>query len=304
MTHRSLLGLGLTVAMLTSTQSDLASVFDYDSKEPLQIQEHAVERVGDVSVADMSYASPRGGRVPAYLVVPPGKGPFAAVVFMHMGGSDRSEFLSEALILAPLGVVSIMIDAPYLRPEPPLALREDHRGRAERDRDIYISLVVDLRRALDLLLARPDVDGSRIGYVGHSLGAAWGGVLAGIDPRIKSFVFLAGAADPGYVSGDDPYSKLMQSVLGTDPEQLERYESMVSTISARNFVGAARPGSILFQLAHFDLKVSKERAEGYPRVAGPSHELRWYFTGHEFHDERATKDRREWLAKKLELRLK
>jgi len=252
----------------------------------------------------MSYASPKGGRVPAYLVVPPGKDPFPAVVFAHMGGSDRTEFLSEALTLARLGFVSIMIDAPYLRPDPPQALSDDHRGRAESDRDIYVCLVVDLRRAIDLLLARPDVDGSRIGYVGHSLGAAWGGVLAGIDRRIKAFVFMAGASDPGKVSGDDPYSKLMQSVLGTDPTTLEHYESMVSTIAAHHFIGKAPPGSILFQLAHFDLKVGKERAEEYPRLAGPSHEVRWYFTGHDFHDEQATKDRREWLAKKLEFQLR
>lgn len=290
-----------TLILLSTSQSDLAAVFDYEAKAPLRIEEHLVETVGDVRVIDLSYASPKGGRVPAYLVVPPGEGPFAAVVYAHMGGSDRSEFLSEAVDLAPSGVVSLMIDAPYLRPDPPPALKDDRRGRAESDRDIYVTLVVDLRRAIDLLLARPDVDGSRIGYVGHSLGAAWGGVLAGVDRRIKTFVFMAGASDPGKVSGDDPYSKLMQSVLGSDPTALQHYESMVSTIAAHHFVRDAPPGSILFQLAHFDLKVSKERAEEYPRVAGPSHEVRWYFTGHEFHDAQATKDRRDWLAKKLEL---
>lgn len=291
----------LTLAFLTPVQSDTASVFKYDPHAPLQIQEHTIDAVGDIRVTDLSYASPKGGRVPAYLVVPPGKGPFAAVVFAHMGGSDRTEFLSEALDLAKLGVVSILIDAPYLRPDPPPELKDDHRGRAESDRDIYVTLVVDLRRAVDLLLARPDVDPSRVGFVGHSLGATWGGVLAGIDRRIKVFVFMAGASDPGKVSGDDSYSRLMQSVLGTDPVALQHYEEMVSTIAAYHFVGNARPGSILFQFAHFDHKVSKARAEEYPRIAGSSHEVRWYFTGHEFHDEQATKDRLEWLAKRLEL---
>jgi dienelactone hydrolase len=295
-----MLWFGFTLMVLASTQSELTAVFDYDSKSPLQIEEHVVEAVGDVRVIDLSYASPKGGRVPAYLVVPPGEGPFAAVVYAHMGGSDRTEFLSEAVDLAPGGVVSLMIDAPYLRPDPPPALKNGNRGRAESDRDIYVTLVVDLRRAVDLLLARPDVDGARIGYVGHSLGAAWGGVLAGIDRRIKTFVFMAGASDPGKVSGDDPYSKRMQSVLGADPAALRHYESMVSTIAAHHFVGKAPPGSILFQLARFDVKVSKELAEEYPRVAGGSHEVRWYFTGHEFHDVRAVQDRGEWLAKKLE----
>jgi dienelactone hydrolase len=291
---------GFVLLALSSAQSDLTAIFDYDPKAPLRAQEGAIEAVGDVRVIDLSYASPKGGRVPAYLVVPSGNGPFPAVVYAHMGGSDRTEFLSEAVDLARSGVVSVMIDAPYLRPDPPPALKDDRRTRAETDRDIYVTLVVDLRRAIDFLVSRPDVDGTRIGYVGHSLGAAWGGVLAGIDRRIKTFVFMAGTSDPGKVSGDDPYSKLMQSALGADPAALRHYESMVSKIAAHHFVGDAPPGSILFQFARFDLKVSKERAEEYLRVAGPSHEVRWYFTGHEFHDVRATQDRREWLAKKLE----
>jgi hypothetical protein len=52
--------------------------FDYDQKGPLDMQEAGVEKRGDGDVHDISYASPKGGRVPAYLVVPMGKGPFAA----------------------------------------------------------------------------------------------------------------------------------------------------------------------------------------------------------------------------------
>ena len=298
-------GLSFALAVFALSQSETReSVFDYDSLTPLQIQEHVVENVDGVRVVDISYASPYGGRVPAYLVVPPGKGQFAAVIFMHEGGADRTEFLSEAVTLAHQGVVSIMIDAPYRRPEPPPAPEDDNRGRAESDRDLYVNLVVDLRRAIDVLLTRPDVDSSRIGYVGHSLGAAWGGVLAGFERRIKAFVFMAGTPNPGRVSGDDPYSKLMQTVLGTDPNQLEHYDTVVGAIAAHHFVGNAPPGSIFFQAARFDRSVSKERADEYPAVAGPSHEVRWYPTGHRFLDEEAIKDRREWLANKLEFQSK
>jgi hypothetical protein len=47
-------------------------------------------------------------------------------------------------------------------------------NRAEVERDNHIQMVVDLRRAVDVLVARKDVDPKRIGYVGHSLGATWG----------------------------------------------------------------------------------------------------------------------------------
>jgi len=56
---------------------------DYDRNAPLDIKEAGVEQRGDVAVHDISYASPKGGRVPAYLVVPSGKGQFAAVIWGH-----------------------------------------------------------------------------------------------------------------------------------------------------------------------------------------------------------------------------
>src|SRR5215470_15064259 len=64
------------------SQSD-QHVFEYDRKAPLDIQESGVTKRGGVAVRDISYASPKGGRVPAYLVTPPGNGPFAAVIWGH-----------------------------------------------------------------------------------------------------------------------------------------------------------------------------------------------------------------------------
>jgi hypothetical protein len=103
--------LTLTVASLltplTLAQApDLLAHFDYDRKASLGVEEAGVEHRGTVSIHDISYVSPNGGRVPAYLVVPSGNGPFAAVVWGHwyMSGSEfrnRQEFLAEALALAP-----------------------------------------------------------------------------------------------------------------------------------------------------------------------------------------------------------
>ena len=73
--------------------------------------------------------------------------------------------------MAKRGAVCIMIDAPYWRPEVPSPVQT----WAEAERDGYIQMVVDLRRAVDVLVARKDVDPKHIGYVCHSLGATWVG---------------------------------------------------------------------------------------------------------------------------------
>jgi cephalosporin-C deacetylase-like acetyl esterase len=46
--------------------------------------------------------------------------------------------------------------------------------------DMEIQAVVDLRRGIDLLLARSDVDPKRLAYVGHSYGAQWGSILSAL----------------------------------------------------------------------------------------------------------------------------
>jgi len=58
-----------------------------------------------------------------------------------------------------------------------------------------VQTVIDLRRAVDVVLSRPGVDPKRIGFVGHSFGATWGGVLAGVEKRIKAYVLMAGLPD-------------------------------------------------------------------------------------------------------------
>ena len=107
---------------------------------------------------------------------------------------------------ARTGAVVVAIDAPWSR-------RGELPDFTERDRADQIQLMVDLRRAVDLLRDRDDVDDRRIAYFGVSYGGAMGGLLAGIEDRIAAFVLDVG--DGGLVShftgaddADGPLSQL------------------------------------------------------------------------------------------------
>jgi len=181
------------VLPLFAQDTDVLRHFDYDQKASLDLREVGVEHRGNVAVHDISYASPKGGRVPAYLVVPSGTGPFAAVIWGHWywGNSamrNRKEFLDEAVALAPTGVVSLLTDGPVARP----GHVEDPNPLNQQEATDLIQQIVDMRRGADLLLARPDVDAKRLAYVGHSYNASVGGFLSGIDKRFVAFVLMAG----------------------------------------------------------------------------------------------------------------
>jgi dienelactone hydrolase len=288
--------LSVLAFLLGQSPGDPARVFDYDREGPVDFRVSSEEKVDGVNVQDVSYLSARKGRVPGYLIHPGGDGPFAGIVYMHWGQGDRTEFLSEAVLLAKSGVVSLTIDAPYHRPD---IESYSFVAEPEKERDGYIQLAADLRRASGLRAARKDVDPKRIGYVGHSLGATWGGALAGVEPRFAGYVLMGGLPRLTDILGDDSYAKLLQQAFKR--EQLELYIEVLSPINPELFVGRASPASILFQFARRDRFISDASARDYLKAAGDSHAVKWYFTSHEFNDPESPRDRMEFLAKKLGL---
>ena len=54
----------------------------------------------------------------------------------------------------------------------------------------------DIRAGLAYLRTRPDIDGARLGLVGHSEGAVTAPMVAAVEPDLKGIVLLAGVARP------------------------------------------------------------------------------------------------------------
>lgn len=289
----------LIVPMLAATTSaqQKSIPFSYDDKLSLDVRETEVEKLPGVSIHNISYASPKGGRVPAYLVVPEGKGPFAAIEFVHWGQGNRTEFLSEALFYAKGGAISLLIDAPYNRLE--WVSGPSFIENPQKEFDLYVQLVIDARRGLDLLLSRQDVDGKRVAYVGHSLGATWGGALAGIDKRVRAFVLMGGLPSITDFSGDDSFSQEVRRRY--KPEQIEKYAQLIGPINPENFVGQAAPAHLFFQFARWDRYISRAAAERYEKAASQPKLSSLYNTSHEFNDLQSWCDRVEWLRKEIQL---
>jgi len=286
----------------TSPPADVMKLLDYDKSKPLEIQEEkSYERAGGVKVIELTYASPVQGRVPALLVVPPGRGPFAGIVFGHWGGGVKTEFLPEAELYAQAGAVSILIDYPWVRPAP-WYRSVQNMERPEEDLATYAQAVVDLRRAFDLLLARPDLDPKRTAYVGHSYGAQWGAILSAVDRRMKATVLVGGT--PGlaaiWMENDNP--ALQQFKQGIGQQKLERYIEVNSPLDAIHFVGRAAPIPLLFQFARFEQFFKEPAMRRYFEAASQPKEIRWYDTGHDLNDVQCLLDRGAFLEKQIGLR--
>jgi dienelactone hydrolase len=151
--------------------------YDYDASAPLAFRDRGVVNHDyPVKIHDVSYAG-AGHRVPAYLLLPPTRrGRHAAVIYLHGSGGTRLDLVTFAAALSLRGAVTMSLDVPQTDADRPM--------------------VVDVRRALDLLDARADVDPQRIGIVGYSLGGQLAALVAGVDPRPKAVGIIAGRGTP------------------------------------------------------------------------------------------------------------
>ncbi|HZE25917.1 MAG TPA: hypothetical protein VE083_00955 [Terriglobales bacterium] len=289
----------LTGRPLFAQDPDTLKRFDYDRSAPLDIKSVSVEKRGDASVQDISFASPKGGRVPAFLVVPEGKGPFAAILWGHWYWSNspmrnRKEFLDEAAVLARSGVVSLLTDGPVARP----GHVENNAPLNEDQITDLIQAIVDMRRGADLLLARSDVDPTRLAYVGHSYNASVGGFLSGIDKRFKAFVLMAGGLSD---ASDLRTEELKRYRLKTGPEKFDAFMAKYSWSDPGEFVSHAAPATVLLQYAAQEKFLTPERARQYAAIVSEPKQLKLYDAPHAL-NAGARKDRVAFLCEQLKLK--
>ena len=294
---RSLLGVLLVIALPWYAQNaESVKRLDYDHNAPLDVKEVSVDKWGKVSVHDISYASPKGGRVPAYLVLPEGKGPFAAVLWGHWYWSNssmrnRSEFLEEAIVLAHSGVVSLLPDGPIARP----GHVENKAPLNDAETPELIQAIVDMRRGADLLLKRTDVDPARLAFVGHSYNAGVGGILSGVDKRFKAFVLMAGGlSDALDLKSED----LQKYRLKVGPEKFDSFMAKNGWLDPGLFVAHAAPATVFLQYGAQEKFLNPDRARAYAALVSEPKKLKIYDAPHALNAE-ATRDRIAFLCDQL-----
>ena len=254
----------------------------------------SVKRLEGFELRDISYPSPHGGTVTAFLLVPDGKGPVPAVVYGHWGNGTRASFLPEAALVARAGVVVFIADAPFAR-----ALDSFKPLNGGEARETYIQAAVDTRVGLDLLEREPFVDRTRIGYAGLSFGAQIGSILAGVEPRIKAFVLMGGLPSLARTLKLGTRPDLVRFREGMqDKAGFERFLTALSEIDSERFVGGTH-APILFQFGTYDAAIPEDDAREFACVTSDPKEVRWYASGHEFNDVESLNDRLAWLGQKL-----
>lgn len=234
--------------------------------------------------------TPFGYRRVAELFCPEGDEPLAAILYVHWYepesiSSHRTQFDEEAKELARAGAVCLSIETLW-------SDRDFFLKRTQED-DMQNSMeeVVNIRRAVDLLLSQPNVDPKRFAYVGHDFGGMYGILAGSLDQRPTHYVIMA--STPRF---PDWYLYLPK----LEGELRETFIRQMAEIDPITHVPNLSPASVFFQFGTDDFHVPKERAEEFSAAAKEPREMNWYEAQHGL-NEAATQDRKTWLKQSLGL---
>jgi dienelactone hydrolase len=235
--------------------------------------------------------TPFGYRRVAEMYRPEADGSYPAILYVHWYESEsitshRSQFEEEARELAQSGAVCISIETLW-------SDRDFFLKRTQtEDPQNSVEEVVNIRRAMDLLVSQPNVDAKRFAYVGHDFGGMYGVLAGSLDGRPTQYVVMA--ATPRF---PDWYLYLPK----LEGEAREAFIRQMAEIDPIVHVPNLAPAEVFFQFAADDFHVPKERAEEFFAAARDPKEMKWYEAGHGLNEE-ATRDRKIWLKEKLGLK--
>jgi len=189
--------------------------------------------------------------------------------------SNRSEFLEEAILLARAGAVTLLPDAPSARP----GFKEDSDPFSPQDAAVLAHQVADVRRGVDLLAARPDVHTNRIAYVGHSFGAAVGGVLRGVEPHIQALVLMAGVSSMrALLMSDEPRMVEFRTKYGE--QRVKQYLDDFDWADAVQYVTQPGKARVLVQVATHDEFGRETNFRRQAELVAEPRTIQWYDATH------------------------
>ena len=282
-----------TVPTLTDAPAPASalSAFGYDRAAAYDPAFSPIGTAPGVQIHALSFLSPRGtDRATGRLFVPEGEGPFAGILLMHGMPGSAEGMTNYAVLLARHGAVVVALDAPFAR-------RGGEEVRfTEADSVEQVQLMTDLQRAVDLLVARPDVDPSRLGYMGISYGGAMGALFVGIEPRLKTGILVV--ADGGLVSHFAGPADGGSPLTGLACAQRRRWLESMIPIEPIKYVGFASPTPLLLQSGRQDNLVPPRDAERLHAAARDPKTVQWYEAGHSL-GVTAVRARSVWLQEHL-----
>ena len=286
-------------------------LYQYDKGQPLTPKVVETKTFPDCRMTRFSYLSSHAQRIPALLFVPKTattKHRVPCLILLHGLGTNKEIMAGLARYAATLGYASLAIDE-YGQGERASKTASKTLSAADLQQQLLTGVpqtVVDVRRGLDYLGRRPEIDAKRLGLIGVSLGAIMGTVVSGVDTRVKATVLVSGGGDWAvilkYLAGHKPKVGGRQ-ITGTENVDWTFISAFLAPEDPLTFAPFIAPRAVLMVNGTQDATIIPQAADELYRAAtsmpGARVERRLLNAGHVPAPELVYPVVRQWLAKNL-----
>lgn len=282
--------------------------FRYDHDLPLNASLSPLDTTPTGVRYSLTYESVHDQRVTAILAMPlPSKftAPYPAVLLLHGSGGnkDSSYIKASAELLNSVGYAALSIDSQYAgaRKRPDRS-NDIFLPNSYTERDAWVQTVIDLRRAVDYLQTRKDINSHRLGYLGFSQGAMVGSVFGGVEKRVGVFCLaVPGGALLQVIKHIDRYPVLKaQWPIKITPEVMKIVRNVTQITDPIHYIGGISPRPLFIITAKYDEIIPAESSAALIKAAriDPKLVVKQINSGHILNPE-VIFTIREWFQKEL-----
>ena len=273
---------GQSAETITVTETHDGRPFDYCIQSKVKKSGYTLYR--------LAYPSPvvtqvvQNNTIPAEYYLPDGVDPGGprrpAVICMHILNGNFALVRMTCTMLASHGIPAMMFKLPYYGergfPEGPQAMAADPKLLI----DSIGQAVYDVRRTVDLLASRPEVNPRQIGITGISLGGIVAATAAGMDPRInRAMLILAGGDLITAIHESEETAELSRMIRRLPPDGRAQIERAIRGVDPLNHAAdlrdRAKRGRVLMVNATDDKVIPGECTRKLARALGIADRVVW-----------------------------
>jgi pimeloyl-ACP methyl ester carboxylesterase len=289
-----LLVLLLVLGNVASAQEVNTSLFRYERTWPLEWKTTQLQDTANCAVTEAKFTV-ADEQVADVLIISKNDNALSrrpVIIFQHWGGGDKLFFKREAVAFAEKGFVCISLNAPWHWK----TMTDTASFLSAYPKFIRLS-VIAIRRLIDTLGRNSTIDRRNIYFIGHSYGATLGGLLAGIEPRIKGGILMAGLPNISR-SMIEGKNDIWKKDWSQDTVRFLQIAQQLSEMEPENSIGKSK-WRIYHQVADKDEYVKPEQSTRFMSKTPRPYTSSYYHSGHLFNDE-AMQDRIKWIVQQYQ----
>jgi len=199
-----------------------------------------------------------------------------AVICLHIleGNFELTRLVCSTL--ASRGVPALMFKLPYYGERAP----DEGRRALSQDPNLFVSAmkqgIEDVRRMVDILSSRAEVDREKIGVTGISLGGILASTVTGADQRInRAFLILAGGDLWRIIHHARETRRISNAIKSLPPNRREEIQEALKSVDPLTWAEKAKSKKIIMVNAADDEVIPRQSTEELASRLGLSDKIIW-----------------------------